>query len=326
MPKSANQKQKLLYIRKYLRENTNQDNPVKTEKLIAYLESNGISAERKTIYDDIDQLTQFENNIDKTRGKNGGYYCYDTGFEISELKLLVDSIQSSKFVSEKQSLNLIKKLEGLTNIYDAKQLHRDVIVQNRVKTSQESVFNNVDNIFYAISNNKTIKFRYFYYDIHKKPVYKDEIHERSPFALVYDNENYYMVAWDPSAQEPKHYRVDKMSNVHPTENERQGMEFFSAKYISSYKGKVFGMYSGNEEKVKIRFENRLANVVIDQFGKDISIVPDGDEHFTINIDVQVSPQFYSWIFGLGTGCEILAPESVRDGMKAMQSKISELYK
>lgn len=326
--KSVNQKLKLLYIRDYLLENSNEEHPVSVAALISYLETRGIFVERKTVYDDIEQLRLYGEDILLKKGKNGGYFYASREFELPEIKMLVDSVQVSKFLTEGQSIDLIKKLESLTNRYEAGELHRQVVVRNRVKTEQTNVFSNVDHISAAINRDRTVTFKYFYYDLHKKPQYKNggRLYEISPFCLIWDDENYYMLGYDAAARMMKHYRVDRMKSVSATDNPRQGGKAFSRIDISSYGKKVFNMYGGEEKKVKLRFVNSLVNVVIDKFGKSTMIVPDKDgEHFTVNVDVLVSDQFYSWLLGFVGGCEVIEPEEMRAQLGRIGRELTDIY-
>jgi len=330
MAKGTNSKLKLLYILDYLRKNTNEEHPVSTEALIKYLESNDVSAERKTVNDDIRQLNQyFGDEFEYKRGKDGGYYCVSHDFELSEIKMLVDSVQSSKFITEKQSLDLIKKLENLTNKYDAELLHRQVVVQNRVKSKQDIIFNVIDHISEAINNDVAIRFKYMEYDINKElvPRHDGRIYEISPICLILENENYYLIGYDSQIEDTKNFRVDKMKNVVVTENKRLGYDKYKDIDISSYNKKVFNMFYGTETKVTLRFANELIGVVIDKFGKDIIVIPDIEsETFTITVNIAVSKQFYAWLFGFPGECEILYPEEIRDEMKKYAELTLEKYK
>lgn len=313
--KSVNQKLKLLYIRDCLLENSNEEHPVSVAALISYLETRGIFVERKTIYDDIEQLRLYGEDILLKKGKYGGYFYASREFELPEIKMLVDSVQVSKFLTEGQSIDLIKKLESLTNRFEAGELHRQVFVRNRVKTEQTNVFSNIDHISAAINRDRTVTFKYFYFDLNKKPRFKNggRLYEISPFCLIWDDENYYMLGYDAAAGIMKHYRVDRMKSVSSTENQRQGGEAFSRIDISAYGKKVFNMYGGEEKSVKLRFDNSLINVVIDKFGRNTMIVPDKDgRHFTVNVDVLVSAQFYSWLLGFIGECEVLEPAEMRE--------------
>lgn len=327
MPKSPNQKLKLLYLVKFLLQNSDESHPVSMAKIIEELARNDISAERKSIYDDLESLRLFGFDIVQIKGKNGGYYIGARDFELPELKLLVDSVQSSKFITQDKTHKLIKKIEGLASIYDGQLLQRQVFVSNRVKSMNESIYYAVDGISDAITQNKKIKFRYFEYTVTKERRFRHDgaFYNVSPFALIWDDENYYLLAWDSSAEKFKHFRVDKMHGVSMLDEERDGTQAFQKIDMSAYSKSVFGMFGGNEQSVKMRFANHLAGAVIDRFGRDTLIVPDGEEHFTVNVNVAVSGQFYAWVFGFGTDAEIIAPADIREGMKERAQKIIEKY-
>ena len=328
MAKSANQKLKLLYIARLLMRKSDENHLISTAQIIEELGRNGISAERKSIYDDIESLRYFGLDIIQIKGRQGGYYLGERDFELPELKLLVDSVQSSKFITQDKTYDLIKKIESLASVYDGQLLQRQGYIQNRVKSMNESVYYAVDAISDAITQNKQITYKYFELNLKKERVYRHngQLYKSSPFALVWDNENYYMIAWDSSANKMKHYRVDKMYGVTMTNEKREGTEAFEKTDMSAYTKSVFGMFGGTEEKVKIRFANHLAGVVIDRFGRDTMIIKDGDEHFTISVDIAISRQFLAWVFAFGTDTEILSPESVREAMKKHADAVFGMYR
>ncbi len=328
MAKSANQKLKLLYLVKYLMQHSDEEHPVSTAQIIEELARNNISAERKSIYDDIEALRVFGIDIIQVKGKNGGYYIGERDFELPELKLLVDSVQSSKFITQDKTYKLIKKIENLASAYDGQLLQRQVFVTNRVKSMNESIYYAVDVISDAITQNKKIRYKYFEYTVSKERRFRHDgaFYEVSPFALIWDDENYYMLAWDSAASKMKHYRVDKMDKVSLTDSEREGTAEFEKVDMSAYTKTVFGMFGGNEQKVKLRFANHLVGVVIDRFGRDSIIIKDGDEHFTVSVNIVVSQQFLAWVFGFGADAEILSPEEVRDEMKKQAAEIFKIYK
>lgn len=319
---------RLLYVKKILEQMTDEQHPMNTTEILKALKSYGIESERKTLYSDIEALQAFGVDIISGPSKKDGYYVGSREFELPELKLLVDSVQSSKFITSKKSLELIKKIEGLCNRYDAKQLNGQVYVKNRIKTMNESIYYNVDVIHNAIDIDSEICFKYFEYDISKKRVFKHNgmIYEISPYVLTWDDENYYMVGYDKKSGIIKHYRVDKMCEISINNNERQGKELFDKIDMSEYTNRLFSMFGGQMQEVTIRFSNRLAGVVFDRFGKQIIMMPDGDEHFIINTHVAVSPQFFSWIFSFGQDVKILAPQALIDGMKEHINKVMALYK
>lgn len=327
MAKSANQKLKLLHIARMLMRKSDESHPISTAKIIEALNQEGISAERKSIYDDIESLRLFGFDIIQVKGKNGGFYIGKRDFELPELKLLVDSVQSSKFITQNKTYDLIRKIESLASVYDSQLLQRQVYIQNRVKSMNESVYYAVDSVSDAITQNRQITFQYFELNLKKERVYRHngQLYKVSPFALVWDNENYYMIAWDASAEKMKHYRVDKMYRVAITDEKREGTSVFEKTDVSSYTKSVFGMFGGKEEKVRLRFANHLAGAVIDRFGRDTAIITDVDEHFTINVDVAISGQFLAWVFAFGTDAEIVSPESVRETMKKHAEAVCKMY-
>lgn len=324
MPKSANQKQKLLYLRKLLTECTDERHPASMADILEYLQAQGISAERKSVYDDLEALKEFGLDIIKTRE---GYYLATREFELPELKLLVDSVQSSRFITKKKTLALIRKIEGLAGVHDAQLLQRQVYVRGRVKTMNESVYYLVDEISGAINLDRTIRFRYFEYTRAKERRYRHNgaWYEVSPFALIWDSENYYLLAWDDAAGQMKHYRVDKMAGVSRTDNPRQGAEVFAGMDMSAYSGRVFGMFGGQEQTVRLRFANHLAGAVLDRFGTDVILVPDGEEAFTVAVQASVSPLFFAWVFGFGAEAEVLSPEPVRQAFLAQAEEVLAMY-
>ncbi len=327
MAKSANQKLKLLYITKLLMNNSDETHPVSMTRIIDELAANDISAERKSIYDDMESLRVFGLDVNHIGGKNGGYYIGERDFELPELKLLVDSVQSSKFITEDKTYKLIKKIESLASVYDGQLLQRQVYVKNRVKSMNESIYYVVDAVSDAIAQNKKICYKYFEYTVSKERIFRHDGADYlvSPFALIWDDENYYMLAWDSKDQIMKHYRVDKMHGVEVTDEAREGNEEFENFDMSSYTKTVFGMFGGEEVKVKLRFVNHLAGVVIDRFGKDTMLIPDGNEHFTVNVDVVPSQHFLAWVFGFGTQVQIISPEDIKNKMKDQAQQVADMY-
>lgn len=327
MPKTANQKLKLPILMRYLLRQSDEKHPVTVQDMIGELARYEIKAERKSIYDDLEALRLFGLDVVQQKGRGGGYYIGQRDFELPELKLLVDSIQSSKFITQRKTLSLIKKIEDLASVYDAQLLERQVYVRNRVKSMNESVYYNVDEISAAISRDRIIRFRYYEVTVEKQRQYRHggAYYTVSPYALMWDDENYYLLAWDEAAGRMKHYRVDKMASISVQEQERQGKEAFARVDMSAYSQKVFGMFAGESSRVKLRFSNHLAGAVLDRFGKEIILTRDGEEHFTVTVEAVVSPQFFAWVFGFGPEAEILSPESVRREAHAAARRIAELY-
>ena len=324
MPKSDNQKLKLLYIRDYLERNSDEHHPVGAQDLIDMLSRRGIACERKSIYSDIRALQDFGNDILNRRGRDGGYYIASRNFELPELKLLIDAVQSSRFLTQKKSRELIKKLCKECNRYDESLMHRDVVIDRRVKSMNETIYYNVDAIQEAISRGVQITFRYFDWNIDGTRRYRLRDYQASPYGLCQDNENCYLLAHSPR-HGVTHYRVDRMTDIVLTEKKRVPCPELTGPKLVEHANQLFQMYSGTRASVKLRFHRSLTNVVIDRFGHDIMLIPDGADHFTFLVDVAVSPMFLSWIIGFGDKAKILSPLSVAEECRKLAQTAIDQY-
>lgn len=312
MARSANQKLKCLYLRQFLLENTDEAHPVTVSQMIDYLARHDIAAERKSIYDDIDGLRSYGLDIEYRKAQDGGYFIANREFQLPELKLLVDAVQSSKFLSLRKSNELIAKLEKLASRHEAQALRRQVYVTHRIKNMNESIYYNVDALHSAIAAGSRITFRYFDWDMNGKKKYRHEgkRYRISPWALLWDDENYYLVGYDAEHAERRHYRVDKMESITQTGEERLGKELFAGFDPAAYSRKVFGMYGGEPQKVTLRFESSMSNIVFDRFGRELILTPDREGGFTVTVEVVPSPQFFAWLTGLGAPVKILSPQPI----------------
>lgn len=329
MPKGTNQKFKLYYLSRIMLEKTDDDHMIDMSEIKTALEAYGVTADRKSLYDDLEALRVL--GVDVIGEKVGRNYYYHVGgkqFEIAELKLLVDAIQSSKFITEKKSKELIKKLTDMASHYEAAQLKRQVVVQGRVKTMNESIYYFVDDVHRAIAENKKIRFEYMKWNEQKKMVRrKDGSYTVSPWALTWDDENYYLIAFDEEAGCIKHFRVDKLKSIKVLDELREGKEEFKAFNLAKYAKMSFGMFGGKPTKVKITFDNEMVGVFIDRFGRDISIYPADKKGWSeVTVDVAMSDQFLGWIFALGPKVKILSPEEVVDRYKKELKEMVKLYK
>lgn len=311
MPKSDGQKLKILYIRDYLERNSGPEHPVQAGELMEYLESLGIACERRTLVSDIRALQDYGLDIVSVRGPAGGYYIASGSFQIPELKLLIDSVQSARFLTRKKSRSLIQKLLRLCNRYDESLMGRQVVISGRVKSMNESIYYNLDAIQEAIAANRQITFQYFDWDMHHNQRFRPGPYEASPYALCLDNENYYLLA-HTKRHGVTHYRVDRMLKIQLLEAPRDPCPELTGKALEDYGKKVFQMFSGETVQVKLRFAARLAGVVFERFGSDTMLIPDGEDAFTVTVQVAVSPLFLSWVMGFGREAEILYPQSVRE--------------
>ena len=325
MPKSDNQKLKIFYILDYLEAYSNEKNPVRASDLISMLDRQwGIRCDRKTVYSDIAALQQYGVDIVSIPGKNGGYYIASRNFELPELKLLIDAVQSSRYLTEKKSRELIEKLCSQCNEQDAKLMRRTVLVSGRVKSMNETIYYNVDAIQEAISANRQIIFRYFDWDLNGKRKYRDRDYAASPYGLCQDNENCYLLAFS-DRHGITSYRVDRMADIQLTDLPRIPCPELTGKKLTEHANRLFQMYSGDATTVKLRFHRSLINVVIDRFGRDILLIPDGDEHFVFTVSVAVSPMFLSWVIGFGSKAKILFPQSVVDACRQMCRDAMDQY-
>jgi len=325
MPKSDNQKLKIFHILDYLERNSNAGHPVRASELIEMLEKrHNILCERKSVYSDIAALQEYGVDIVSIPGKKGGYYIASRNFELPELKLLIDAVQSSRFLTEKKSRELIEKLCNQCNEHDARLMRRDVLVSGRVKSMNETIYYNVDAIQDAISQNLQISFRYFDWDLNGKRKYREKDYTASPYGLCQDNENCYLLAFSPRHGITS-YRVDRMAEIQLLKQTRVPCPELTGKKLTEHANRLFQMYSGEATNVKLRFHRSLINVVIDRFGRDTMLIPDGEDHFVFTVNVAVSPMFLSWVIGFGHKARILYPQSVIDDCRRMCEEAMSQY-
>lgn len=330
MAKSANQKLKLLYLLKILSEKTDENHCLSAQELINELSAYDIRAERKSIYDDIECLNFFGYDIINVKARvGGGYYMASREFELPELKLLVDAVQASRFITQKKSRELIAKIEKLAGPYEGKQLQRQVFVAGRVKTENESIYYNVDRIHKAIQDNTPITFTYLEWNIKKElqPKREGKKYRVSPWALTWQDENYYLIAYDEDAVKIKHFRVDKMNRITQLEaDKRKGMEEFRSMDLGEYTSRIFGMFGGDEQIVTLKLPETMIGIILDRFGKDVDIRSRENEYVSVRVKAAVSGQFYGWLTGIGSDVSILFPEEVKLGYIDFLKKILDNYK
>lgn len=324
MAKSSLQKLKLLYLRDYLQKNTDEMHPASVSELIDFLAGQGIRAERKSIYDDMLALYEYGLQVEYRRKKPSGYYVAQRDFELSEVKFLIDAVLSSRFLTPEQSDALVKKLANLSGRYRASLLRRQIVLAGRVKSDSDDALAHVDLLHVAIEQNRQITFRYFDWGVDRRKHFRSESYTASPYALLWDDENYYLIAHG-ERHGLTHYRVDKMEHIRLTDTPRVVTEETRNFDPSAYSKAVFGMYRGRLERVKLRFERSLAGVVIDRFGRDIMLIPDGEKHFTFTAEVSVSPNFLGWLAGFGGRASVLFPAAVVEEYRSFcQAALSAL--
>ncbi len=322
------QRLRTLYVMKILLEYSDEHHTLSASDIVRYLKDYGVKAERKVIYTDVAILDKF--GIDIMTVPNVGYYVNSRDFELPELKLLVDAVQSSKFITEKSSRILIKKLEGLTSKMNGEQLQRQVFIRNRLKSENSSIFYNVDKIHAALLQNVQVSFKYCEWTIRKQlRVKKDgDLYIVSPWALTWDDENYYLVGCIRIEDriEVRHFRVDKMKDLELLDGvERVGEDVFVGFDLAAFAKKTFGMYGGPDYLVTLNCDNRLVGVVIDRFGKEVPILPVDENRFETKVLVSVSPQFFGWVTGIGSGMRIAGPEAVVQDYRKYMREIMDQY-
>ena len=328
MAKVSNQKLKLLYLTKIFQRESDEEHMLTMQEIIRLLSDVGIKADRKTLYLDFEELRHYGLDIiGQADGRSYYYYLGERDFELPELKLLVDSVQSSKFITDRKSKDLIKKLESLVSKYQATRLQRQVSISGRIKTMNESIYYNVDKLHEAIGNDRQIRFQYYRWNVKKEMELRKEgaWYKTSPWGLMWDDENYYLIGFDAEDTKIKHFRVDKMLRISLTKERRLGRAEFQAFDLPRYTRSLFGMYGGEEIRVTIEAKNDMVGVLIDRFGKDIPIMPVDEEHFRTVVNVAVSNQFLGWIMAIGSDVRITAPESVVEKMRAEIRRLSEEY-
>ena len=326
--KGENQKLKMLYLARIFSEETDERHALTMPQIRSKLAACGVNADRKTLYQDFEELRSFGMDIIAERiGRDSYYYLGSRAFELPELKLLVDSVQSAKFITDKKSGQLIRKLEGLVSRHEGKLLQRQVVISGRVKTMNESIYYNVDKLHDAIGAGCQIRFKYYQWNVHKEMVLRKggAWYQVSPWVLMWDNENYYLVAYDSEDQKIKHYRVDKMLEISVTDEKRLGQEAFGKFDMPRYSRSLFGMFGGDEVKVTLEVRNDLAGVMIDRFGKDIPMIPIDSERFKAIVTVAVSRQFLGWLIALGDGIRITGPDTVVAQMKEEAVRLANQY-
>lgn len=327
--KESHPKLKLMYLARILQVETDDRNTLTAGEIIDKLAELGIHEDRKTLYRDLEELRAFGLDIIKEKRERNYYYHLGAReFELPELKLLVDAVQSSRFITLNKSKALIRKLESLTSRHEASKLQRQVFISGRIKTMNESIYYNVDKVHEAINADRQIQYKYVQWNLEKEavPRHGGAWYQISPWALMWDNQNYYMVGYDAAEKKIKHFRVDKMQNISVSTKAREGREAFRRFDIPRYANTLFKMFGGEEKNVTLEVDNSMVGIIIDRFGKDVEITPVDEEHFRTDVHVAVSPQFLGWVMSMGGGVRIAGPEDVVRLMRDEVEKLQNQYK
>ena len=325
MISGTSQKLKLMYLAKIFQEETDENHALSVYDMEKKLAAYGISSNRKTLAEDIALLVEYGMDIITERcGKANHYYLGSREFQLPELKLLADAVSSARFITEKKSRELIKKLESLAGNFSGREINRRVYVANRVKSENEYIYINVDVIQRAIDCGKKIRFKHFDYTVSKKRKYRDSGRVCSPYALTWNDGNYYMIAYyEKYGDTLSNFRVDRMENV--TMLEEDAVPVSESFDLPKYMNTTFSMFSGTETDVKLRFDNSMANAVVDKFGTDVIMIPSDDNRFTVNVKIKPGNAFYGWMFQFGPLAEIVSPPALRNKFRSMLSEVSQMY-
>ena len=328
MASNQGNKLKMLYLKQLFEEKTDSEHEITIKNIQEALGRHGINADRRTLYQDIEALQNYGLDI-VHEPYSQNYSLASRDFEVYEIKLMIDAISSSRFLSEKRSRELIEKLKKQCSHYESQSLQRQVLLANRVKGISTVLHINVDTISHAIALNRQIQFSYFKYDIKKEREYYKRTYVLSPWDMLYADGQYYLFAFDPEEKKAdktfKYFRVDRMDKIKITDETRQGKELHDALDLKTRIKSTFNMFGGKIERVTLRFPNFQFEMAMDKFGRDIIPVKDGDDHFTVTVPVAVGPQFYGWVFSLKNYVTIVAPEHVRNGMRDMLEAVGKRY-
>ena len=301
-----------LYILQYLYEQTDEEHPATTADIIAYLSSNGISAHRQTVSEDIVQLVAFGIDIITERSRQNRYFYGSRLFELAELKMMVDAIQAARFITPGKSKKLIKKLSALTDVHHAAELDRQLFLSGVVKATNERILYTVNTIYEAISTRRQLRFKYYEYTAEKKKVFKHkgQVYAFSPYDLVWHNDTYYVFGWSKSHGKVIKFRVDRIHQPKLTgESAHPKPEDYD---LTAYIKRTFSMYEDEDCTVELLCENRLMKSVVDRFGEDVQVRQADSGHFIATVEVSVSPTFFAWVFTFAGEIKILSPKSVAD--------------
>lgn len=322
---SKNFKLKLLYVLDIFMKETNENQPVTASDIIRKLEHRGIEASRRSIYDDIEILTEFGLDIIKVEG-NKGWYLGVRDFELPEIKLLIDAVKTAIFIPENKSNILINKLENLTCYSEAKELSNHTLLGSE-KTNSKYVYYSIDTIHRAISLNHMVSFQYGIWDAKKNYVKKrnSKTYKVSPWCFVMDNNQYYMLAYDDDISGIKHFLVEHIIDAKIiADSKRNGKDYFD-KYKLKLKSKMFGMFDGEDVNVVLKCGEKIANIIVDKFGENVTFIPVDEHHFQINVKVSISKPFFGWLLSMGTHIEILQPVEVKDEYTKFLKTVLNLY-
>lgn len=306
------EKNRPLYVFKYLWDNTDEEHPAIINDILAHLEANGIHASRKTIAADLVQLQDCGFDVVCTKSRQNKYFIGTRNLELAELKTIVDAVQAAKFISIGKSRDLIEKLSALASPHQAEQLKRNLYVDGKAKTNNEAVYYTVDLLHNAINHGLTVEFQYIEYNAKMEKTHKHDgrIYRLSPYDLVWNTDCYYVFGWSESHGKVVKFRVDRMYRP------KESMIAYHPKPegydIEKCCSQLFMMYDGKLVTTQLRCDNSMMNSIVDRFGENVKIISRDSSTFTIEAEVAESPTFFSWVFTYSDRMQILSPQSMKD--------------
>ena len=314
-------KSRILYILDLLKQNTDEQHTMSISDILEHLEGQEIEAHRRTVMADIQAIEESGVDVITIKSTQNRYFIGNRDFELAEVKLLIDAVESSKLITQKKSTELIRKLTTLVSKHQASELHGHIYVDQRIKPENEEIYYTVDAIHSAINSSKQIEFKYYQYTGRKEKIFKNNgfVYSLSPYALIWSEDHYYAIGYCDKHGKISKFRVDRMANTIITENEilHKPVDFDIAEYAKS----VFEMFDGETKTVELKCTNDLMDVVVDRFGENVKTHELGSNCFKAIVDISISPTFYGWVFGFGNKMSILAPIDVKNEYIAMARRI-----
>ena len=339
MARLENQKLKTLYVAKYFLDHSDENHPAVTKDIVDYLKDEyGIKTERRSIYRDIAVLRD-DFGMDIVGGQGGRYRLMSRQFEFDDLRLLAECVYAAKFISVTKSKELVKTICRFASVHQAADLQKDVFLCDRVKSMQKGTLNIISRINMAMAKKldgkphtpQKISFKYLKYTIndveHQTERRQGKRYKVSPYRLLLNDGNYYLLAFDDWSKQMRTYRIDRMKEVELINEPREGQEVFANIDMETYTKRVFSMFGGEKQHVGIRFINPLLDAAIDRFGtgRGVFYRPEGERHFVVTTEVEISDQFFGWVCGFGRKAKIVSPASVVEQFKVYIEKINDMY-
>ena len=333
MKSENSRKIKLLKLWELLKRETDENHPMDTVEIIEKLSRDGIEVDRKILYNDIEVLNSYGFEILKERGKRNRYYVVDRSFDLPEIRIMMDAVEASAFITEKKTYELTNKISALAGSKRAEVLKESVLHFSKVKSLNESVFYSVNTIAEALDSGKKIIFNYYTLDVHKEKSYRTERNDPTkikqykvnPVATVFDNGQYYLVCYDDKHKGLANYRIDRMERVRITDEDIRENKEIERIDLSKRNKQMFGMFGGDVHTVTIEADKSLLDVIFDKFGHRIELFETKDGKISCKAEVQTGPMFIAWCCSFGDRLRVVSPPSVVSSVREHLKKVLSQY-